>query len=73
MNNMNRAQAMMQEEDIPQLQVVSPKKGATNPKMSSAPFVLPSPLPKRSFRPELSALGWSNRAIRLAGGKSGRR
>jgi hypothetical protein len=72
MNNMNRAEAVMQEEDIPQLQVVSPKKGATNAKLPRAPFVLPSPLHKRSFRPELSALGWSNRAVRLAGGKSGR-
>jgi hypothetical protein len=59
----------MQEEAIPQLRIVSRKNRATKASKPPAPLVLISRLYKRPARPELAALGWANRAARLAGGK----
>jgi hypothetical protein len=69
MNNVKRAEAEVQEENIPQLRVVASKNGAAKAKKPSAPLVFPSSLHKRPPRPELAVLGWANRAVRLAGAK----
>jgi hypothetical protein len=68
MNNVNRALVDVREEG-PQLHVVAAANGVAKRISLSAPLVLPSRFPVRRNRPELAALAWSHRAIRLAGRK----
>ena len=68
MNNVKRALVEVNEEG-PQLHVVAAVNGAGKRISLSAPLVLLSSLRARRPRPELAILGWSNRAIRLAGRK----
>jgi hypothetical protein len=66
MNNVNRALVEVKDEG-PQLHVVEAANGARKRISFSAPLVLPSSIHARRPRAELAVLGWSHRAIRLAG------
>jgi len=66
MKNVNTAESELDNEEIPQLQIVAAKNGAQNKRSLLPPLVLPSRLHARKPRPELASLGWKNRAVRLA-------
>jgi hypothetical protein len=69
MNRASRAATEAQEEQLPRLQVVASKNGVGKARKPLAPLIMLSRLHQRPARPELAALGWSNRAVRLARGK----
>jgi hypothetical protein len=69
MNNATRAVVQEEEDDMPQLQIVPPKKGASKKTDPFTTLTFPSRLHSRHLRPELAVLGWPTRATRLAGGK----
>jgi hypothetical protein len=64
MNNVKRALVELKEEGLDLRVVPASNAKKTKP---SAPLVLPSRVHARRARPELAALGWEKRAIRLAG------
>ena len=67
MNNAKIAVDDVEDEEMPQLQVVAAKNGACKTMSLSAPLVLPARIHPRRSRAELAVLGWSIRAPRLAG------
>jgi hypothetical protein len=68
MTNVNRAVADVKEVG-PQLRIVPAPNGASRKKNVSAPLRLLAMSRTRPPRAELAVLGWSHRAIRLAGRK----
>ncbi|HTA29538.1 MAG TPA: hypothetical protein VK731_03605 [Candidatus Cybelea sp.] len=69
MTNAKKMVLEVKEEEAPALHVLAAVNGAAKKTRLSAPLVVPSRNYTRPPRPELAALGWSNRAIRLAGRK----
>jgi len=67
MTNVKREVLELKEENTPELRVVGAMKASRKKTGLSAPLVLPSRIHSRPPRPELAVLGWSTRAIRLAG------
>ena len=68
MNDVRRAVVEDEEDNVPQVRVVSLQNGAANGIGHPATLKLPRRVRAR-LRPELAALDWARRAVRLAGGK----
>ena len=67
MNKVNRMTVQPQLEELPRLEVVTPRNGETVKRQAPpAPLVFPSNLHKRVLRAETAVLGWKTRATRLA-------
>jgi hypothetical protein len=69
MTNAKREVPEVKEEDMPELHVVVAVNGANKKTSLSAPLTLGARIYTRLTRSELAVLGWSNRAMRLAGRK----
>ncbi len=70
MNKVNRMTVHPQLEELPRLQVVTPRNGEVKRQAPlAAPLQFPSNLYKRVPRAETVVLGWKTRATRLAKGE----
>jgi hypothetical protein len=67
MTNVKREVPEVREDKTPELHIVGAANGASKKSRLSVPLVLPSRTYTRPPRPEVAVLGWSIRAIRLAG------